>query len=166
MSITDRSVTNEVMHSTLVFERWVSAIVDKVFAAFADINMKSQWGAPSDTAVLIYDTTDFREGGSEHFRCGSKANPNIHGTTHYLTIVQNSRIVSTETIEVDGMRLCVSMTTLELFDDGDRTKLRSTSHVASFIGADMIKGYEIGNNASLDNLCSYFDQTKDSEREC
>jgi uncharacterized protein YndB with AHSA1/START domain len=158
MSLSDKEPTGEVMHATLVFHRVVSAPVGEVFAAFADTNAKSEWGAPSDTAVVIYNNTDFREGGIEKFRCGSKSNPNIHGTTQYLRIVQNRVIVSTETIDVDGKRLCASLTTLELFDDGGRTRLRSTSQVASFIGVDMIKGHETGNNASLDNLCRYFDK--------
>ncbi|MDZ4097867.1 MAG: SRPBCC domain-containing protein, partial [Methylophilaceae bacterium] len=93
------------------------------------------------------------------FRCGSKTDPNIQGTTHYLRITKNSGFVSTETIDVDGKRLCASLTTLELFEAGVRTRLRLTSQVASSIGQDMIKGHEIGNNASLDNLCRYFDKT-------
>lgn len=158
MSLTDKEPTGEVMHATLVFERVVSAPVGEVFSAFADTNAKSDWSAPSDTAVVIYNNTDFHEGGIEKFRCGSKSNPNIHGTTHYLRIVQNSLIVSTETIDVDSKRLCVSLTTLELFDHEGHTRLRSTSQIASFIGADMVKGHEDGNNASLDKLCRYFDK--------
>lgn len=159
MSFSDKQPTSEVIHATLVFERLVSATIDKVFAAFADPNAKSAWGTPSDTATLIYDATDFREGGTDRFRCGSKVNPNIHGTTHYLKIIPNNRIVSSETIDVEDKRLCASLTTLELFDDAERTRLRLTSQIASFIGLDMIKGHEIGNNASLDNLCRYFDKT-------
>jgi len=159
MSLEDKLPTSEVIHATLVFERLVSAAVAEVFAAFADTDAKSKWGAPSDTAALIYDKTDFREGGIEQFRCGSKTDPNIHGTTHYLRITKNSGFVSTETIDVDGKRLCASLTTLELFEAGVKTRLRLTSQVASFIGQDMIKGHEIGNNASLDNLCRYFDKT-------
>jgi uncharacterized protein YndB with AHSA1/START domain len=144
------------LHVTLVFEREIPAPVEKVFAAFADPVARTAWGAPSETAVVIYDEADFREGGRDCFRCGSKADPKIHGTTRYLEIVPNRRVVSSETIVVEGKRLCASLTTLELTPDTDKTKLRSTTQLASFIGEDMVKGHETGNNASLDNLVQYF----------
>jgi uncharacterized protein YndB with AHSA1/START domain len=89
----------------------------------------------------IYDETDFREGGQDKFRCGAKSNPNIHGVTSYLDIALNRRIVSSETIVVDGKRLCVSLTTLELTPDGKETKLKSTTQLVSFIGQDMVNGH-------------------------
>lgn len=144
------------LHATLVFERDISAPPKAVFAAFADPAARVQWGTPSDTAVLIYDDADFREGGLDHFRCGSKTNPNIHGVTHYLDIVPDRRMTSSETLVVDGRRLCVSLTTLELSPDGNKTRLKNTTQLASFIGEDMVKGYTTGTNASLDSLVRYF----------
>jgi uncharacterized protein YndB with AHSA1/START domain len=144
------------LHATLVFEREIPAPVEKVFAAFADPVARTAWGAPSETAVVIYDEADFREGGQDCFRCGSKADPKIHGTTRYLEIVPNRRVASSETIVVEGKRLCASLTTLELTPDAGKTVLKSTTQLASFIGEDMVKGHETGNNASLDNLVRYF----------
>ena len=144
------------LHATLIFERNIPAPIAQVFAAFADPVARSEWGAPSDTAVVIYDEADFREGGQDRFRCGSRANPNIHGMTRYLDIVTNRRVVSVETIEVDGRRLCASLTTLEFAADGDTTKLTNTTQLASFIGDDMVRGHETGTNASLDNLVRHF----------
>ena len=156
MSFENSQQTERVTHATLVFEREVPATVEKVFAAFANAKFRSELGAPSDTATIIYDQDDFREGGEDRFRCGSKSNPNIHGTTRYLEIIPDRQIVSSETISMDGKRLCASLITLELAQSGSRTKLRSTSQVASFIGQDMIKGTETGNNGSLDSLVNYF----------
>jgi uncharacterized protein YndB with AHSA1/START domain len=144
------------LHATLVFEREVPAPAEEVFAAFADPVARTEWGAPSDTAVMIYDEADFREGGQDRFRCGSKADPNIHGMTRYLEITVNRRVVSSETIVMDGRRLCASLNTLELTPHGEKTKLKSTIQLASFIGEDMLKGHETGHNASLDNLVQYF----------
>jgi uncharacterized protein YndB with AHSA1/START domain len=145
-----------VTHTTLVFERAIRAPVDRVFTAFADAAARAKWGTPSDTAVLLYDETDFQEGGQDQFRCGPRTNPNIYGTTRYLDILPNRRIVSTETICVDGNRLCASLTTLELMPDGDITRLKNTTQLASFIGEDMVSGYTTGTNASLDNLVAHF----------
>lgn len=146
----------DVLHATLVFERHIAAPPDDVFAALADTKARLEWGVPSDTATLIYDASDFREGGEDRFRCGAKTDPNIHGVTHYLDIVPGHRIISSETITVGGKRLCVSLTTVELRESRGGTVLKSTTQLASFIGEDMVKGHEQGNNASLDNLVRHF----------
>ena len=144
------------LHATLVFEREVSASPKAVFAAFADPAARAQWGTPSDTAIVIYDDADFRVGGQDHFRCGPKSNPNIHGVTHYLDIVADRRVISSETLVVDGSRLCVSLTTLELAPDGNKTRLKNTTQLASFIGEAMVNGHTLGTNAALDSLVRYF----------
>jgi uncharacterized protein YndB with AHSA1/START domain len=144
------------LHETLVFEREIAAPIEKVFAALADPVERAKWGKPSDGSVLIYDEEDFREGGQDRFRCGAKTDPNIHGVTRYLDIVTNQRIVSSETIEMNGKRLCASLTTVEFVAEGDKTKLKSTTQLASFIGVDMVKGHRSGTNDSLDNLVRYF----------
>jgi uncharacterized protein YndB with AHSA1/START domain len=146
----------DTLHTTLVFERTISAPPSAVFAAFADPVERSRWGTPSDTAVVIYDEVNFREGGQDCFRCGSKSNPNIYGVTRYLEIQPNRRIVSSETVTVDGKRLCASLNTLELTADGLRTHLKSTTQLVSFIGQDMVNGHNQGTNASLDNLVRHF----------
>ena len=156
MSFEASQQTERVTHATLVFEREIDATVEKVFAAFASAKLRSEWGAPSETATIIYDKEDFREGGEDRFRCGSKSDPNIHGTTRYLEIIPDCRIVSSETISMHGKRLCASLITLELAQLDSRTKLRSTSQVASFIGQDMIKGTETGTSSSLDSLFNHF----------
>jgi uncharacterized protein YndB with AHSA1/START domain len=143
------------IHATLFFERTIPAPVDRVFAAYTDLAERMQWGAPSKGTALIYEKSDFAEGGEDVFRCGPKSNPNIQGTTRYLDIVANRRIVSSETIAMDGHRLCVSLSTLELRRDGDITILRSTIQLASFVGEDMVRGHENGTNASLDNLVKH-----------
>jgi uncharacterized protein YndB with AHSA1/START domain len=155
-------MTVAILHATLVFEREIPAAIDEVFAAFADPVARAAWGAPSDTSVVIYDEADFREGGQDRFRCGSKANPNILGQTRYLEIIDNQLVVSSETIVMDGKRLCASLTTLELTAGGAKTRLKNTTQLASLIGEDMVKGHEMGTNASLDNLVRYFSQKRSS----
>lgn len=145
------------IHATLVFERHIAGDCQTVFEAYADVEKRMEWGAPSDTAVIIYDEDDFRIGGIDRFRCGSKLNPNIHGTTTYLDIVPNTRIVSSEVIEMDGNRLSASLTTAEFSAaDGGGTNLKSTTQLVSFVGDEMVRGTDIGNNGSLDSLVRYF----------
>jgi uncharacterized protein YndB with AHSA1/START domain len=147
-------------HATLHFERTIPATTERVFAAYTDLRERMQWGAPSEGTALIYERSNFAEGGEDVFRCGPKSNPNIEGSTRYLDIVPSSRIVSSETIAMDGHRLCASLSTLEFRADGNQTILKATIQLASFVGQDMVRGHENGTNASLDNLVSYLQSQK------
>ena len=85
------------VHSTLVFERSVPADIQAVYEAFSDVSNRVVWGTPSSTAVVLYESANFMEGGEDRFKCGSKENPNILATTRYLEIVVNARIVAHDT---------------------------------------------------------------------
>src|ERR1700750_555057 len=101
----------DLKHETLVFARTCAAPVERVFAAFADPVERANWGTPSETAAFFYDKVDFREGGTDVFRCGDKSNPQYRGVTTYYDIVSNERIVSSETVETQGRKLLISMAT-------------------------------------------------------
>jgi len=72
-----------------VFECTCAAPVERVFAAFANPVERANCGAPSDTAAFIYDKADFREGGTDNFRCGDKSDPLYLDVTTYYDIVHN-----------------------------------------------------------------------------
>jgi uncharacterized protein YndB with AHSA1/START domain len=143
---------NQILHETIVIERAYDAAVSRVFAAFADPAVRAKWSAPSDTAVIIYDEANFAIGGRDVFRCGAKSDPKYRGETHYLHIVADRHIVSSETIDADGRRLSASLTTVQLMPKGTQTKLTLTVQVAAFEGRDMIEGTKFGHNAALANL--------------
>src|SRR6202012_2233338 len=124
--------SRKVTHATVVFHRVCAAPVRRVFKAFADAKEREKWGTPSDNTAFIYDETDFRVGGRDVFRCGPKKNPQFRGTTLYLDIVANERIVSSETVEAGGSRLFVSLTTTIFEPKGKGTKLTVTVQVVSF----------------------------------
>lgn len=115
----------------------------------------ARWSVPSDTAAFLYDEADFRVGGRDGFRCGSKQNPQYRGVTTYHGIAPNERIVWSETVENAGERLFVGLMTVTFEPAGPeaaRTKLRLTAQVVSFAGEGMVENTRIGNNAALDNL--------------
>jgi uncharacterized protein YndB with AHSA1/START domain len=142
----------DLKHETLVFERICPAPVERVFAAFADPEERANWGTPSETAAFIYDKVDFREGGSDVFRCGDKSNPQYRGVTTYYDIVPNQRIISSETVETEGRKLLISMATTTLQAEGSGTKVIVTVQLTSLVGEGMLNGAKFGHNASLDNL--------------
>ena len=86
------------------------------------------------------------------FRCGPKGDLKFRGETHYLDIVPNARVVSSETVAADGQRLAVALTTLDFKPTKDGTLLTVTIQVVSFVGPDMIRSYESGNRSALKNL--------------
>jgi uncharacterized protein YndB with AHSA1/START domain len=86
------------------------------------------------------------------FRCGPKGDPKFSGETRYLDIVSNARVVSSETVDADGQRLAVALTTLKFESTEDGTNLTVTVQMVSFVGPDMIHGYESGNKGALKNL--------------
>ena len=143
---------NDVQHATFVFERTSDAPVDRVFAALANPVERAQWGVPSAKAALVYDRTDFREGGSDEFRCGPKHDPQYRGVTTYLEIVPNERVVSTELVAANGRKLLATLSTTTLESRGAGTNITVTLQVTSLAGEDMITGAKNGTGASLDNL--------------
>jgi uncharacterized protein YndB with AHSA1/START domain len=147
-------VNDKPQHATIMLEHSYSAPVERVFSQFADPAARAEWSAPSEE-VLVYDESDFRVGGKDVFRCGPKGNPKFRGETRYLHIVPNKRVVSSETLHTDDQLLAVALTTLEFEPTKGGTNLTVTVQIVSFVGPDMIRGYESGNKSALKNLSQH-----------
>ena len=141
-------------HATITLERSYPAPLEQVFSEFADPVARARWSPPSED-VLIYDEADFRIGGRDVFRCGPKGDLKFRGETRYLLIVPNARVVSSETVDMDGQRLAVSLTTLDFESTEHATSVKVTVQVISFVGTGMIQGYESGNKSALENLSEH-----------
>jgi uncharacterized protein YndB with AHSA1/START domain len=141
-------------YATIALERSYAAPLERVFSEFADPVARARWSAPSED-VLIYDEVDFRIGGKDVFRCGPKGNPRFRGETRYLLIVPNARVVSSETVHMDGQCLAVSLTTLDFERTQDATNLTVTVQIVSFVGPGMIHGSESGYKSALENLSQH-----------
>jgi uncharacterized protein YndB with AHSA1/START domain len=141
-------------HATITLERTYQAPLERVFSEFADPGARARW-SPSSNDVLIYDSTDFRAGGRDAFRCGPKDDPKVRGETFYHVIVPNKLVVSSEVLDMDSQRLAISLSTLDFVPTGQSTQLKLTVQVVSLVGAGMIQGYESGNNAALDNFARH-----------
>lgn len=72
-----------------------------------------------------------------------------------MDIVANLRVVSSETLDMEGQRLAIALTTLDFEPTDDGTNLTVTVQMVSFAGADVIHGYESGNRSALKNLSEY-----------
>ncbi|UVC07399.1 SRPBCC family protein [Rhizobium sp. TH2] len=139
-------------HDTIVFERCFVAPLPMLYKAFMDPVARCRWGAPSPTAVIIYDQEDFRVGGRDLSRCGSKDDPRFHVEATYLDIVPESRIVYSEAVTEGGKRLSAALHTIEMKSTDGQSSLRITVQIAAFDGAAMADGVRHGFRAALDNL--------------
>jgi uncharacterized protein YndB with AHSA1/START domain len=81
-----------------------------------------------------------------------KRESKFRGETRYLDIVPNARVVSSETLDMDGQRLAIALTTLHFEPTKNGTDLTVTVQIVSFVGPDIIRGYESGNKSALKNL--------------
>ena len=138
----------------LLWSTLTGAPMELVFSEFADPVARARWSTSSGD-VLIYDQTEFREGGRELFRCGPKNDPRFHGVTFYHLIVPNECVISTETLEEDGQPLAISLNTMEFASAGEGTNLRVTVQILSLVRLGMIAGYEAGNKGALGNFAGH-----------
>ena len=147
-------MSKKLHHATINLKRTFSASAERIFSEFADPQSRAKWSAPSNDA-LVYDESCFREGGSDVFRCGPANDLRFLGTTAYHVIVPNKCVISTETLVQGKSRLAVALNTLEFAPTEKGSSLEITIQIASFVGPDMIKGYESGNRAALEGLARH-----------
>ena len=114
--MTDRTQT----HATFVLEREYPVPVDRVWAAFADPEIKRKWFG-SDEFVYVERTDDFRVGGVsiDDGRHGDGGPLSQYRAT-YTDITPNERIVYTYDMWLDGVHASTSIATIVFAptDDG------------------------------------------------
>ncbi|WP_420452362.1 SRPBCC domain-containing protein [Ilumatobacter sp.] len=144
-------------HDTLRFERDLAAPADVVFAAYADVDQRVVWSAPSDDEIVIFESHDFTVGGVDRFICGMKDDPSFAGTTRYELIVPDEVIVFSERlVTTDGQLLAMSLVTWAVEDTGSGgTLLTITDQVTSAAGDGPIDGSRHGYTAMLDQLDAF-----------
>ena len=151
-------MTTDLAHDTLIFERHLRRPAGDVFNAYADIDQRVLWSAPSDDEVVIFESHDFSVGGVDRFICGPKSAPSFAGTTRYHAIVDGETIVFTERLtDLDHNLAAVSLVTWHVGPDGDGSKLTIVDQVTSIVGSGPIDGSRHGYNAMLDQLEHHLD---------
>jgi uncharacterized protein YndB with AHSA1/START domain len=108
-----------VKHATFSLERTYPVPVARVFAAWADPKAKARWFAGSSREHEL----DFRVGGIEVNRADHPDGPVMTFESRYHDIVTDERIVYTSTLSADGELSTVSLTTIQLYADGNSTRL-------------------------------------------
>ncbi len=146
-------MTTDLAHATLTFERHFPHPAPAVFDAYADIDQRVVWSAPSENEIVIFESHDFTVGGTDRFLCGLKEAPSFAGITRYHAIIDGAMIVFTEHLTaLDDRVLAISLVTWTVEPDRDGAKLTIVDQVTSLSGSGAIEGSRHGYTAMLDQL--------------
>jgi uncharacterized protein YndB with AHSA1/START domain len=155
--MTERSA----IHDTFVLERAYPAAPSRVFAAFASKEAKDAWGDTGDIAgsepATGPDEFDFRAGGRERFGFAYNGVQYTYDALYY-DIVPDQRLVYSYEMHGDGVRISVSVATIEFAPTADGTVLTWTEQGAyrdGFDGADAPRLRQEGIGEMLDGLAKY-----------
>ncbi len=145
-------------HDTFVIERRYDAAPARVFHAFADLEVKSQWFGGPDDWTRGKHHFDFREGGSEGLSGGPAGQAPHHFNATYHDIVQDQRIVYSYAMQLGTQRISVSLATIEFLPAGKGTLLKLTEQGVFLDGFDDAGGREEGTRGLLDKLGAWLER--------
>ncbi len=157
--MTERSV----LHDTFVIERAYPAPASRVFAAFTTKEAKDAWGDTGDLSEPGADAAesefDFRVGGHERFGFGYQG-VSYRYDARYYEIAPGQRIIYSYEMYADGVRISVSVATIEFTAtaDGTGTTLTWTEQGAfldGFDGPDASSLRQGGTEEMLEGLAKY-----------
>ncbi|HEV3188379.1 MAG TPA: SRPBCC domain-containing protein [Acidimicrobiales bacterium] len=153
--------------STFTIERALAARPNEVFAAFADVKLKTRMLASADDEqvgeALAHSEFDFRIGGRERFEFAEEDGRKMQYDALYYDIVPNQRIVYSYEMYSDGSRISVSVASIELLENTKSTTLIWTEQGAFLDGLDTSDLREGGTSWMIDNIAEYFDARSSSD---
>lgn len=139
---------SEIIHDTFVIERTYPVSAARVFAAFADGDLKRRWFL-IDESLAVTETyqNDFRVGGKEtsrsrfadHTPGGSPAGTLMGNDSIYMDIVENERIVFAYSMLVGDARISASLATVQLVPEGKSTRLVYTEQTVFYVKSDALE---------------------------
>jgi uncharacterized protein YndB with AHSA1/START domain len=141
-----------VSHAQFTIERRYPAPVARVFAAWADPELKARWFVGPDDWERNDYALDFRVGGREVSSGGPPGAPAHTYNALYWDIVPDSRLVYTYEMLLGERRTSVSLCTVTLSADGDGTLLVLSEHGAFLDDLDGAQAREHGWGGLLDAL--------------
>lgn len=141
-----------VQHATFTIERAYDAPLALVFRAWADKDAKARWfAAPVDWKDVVREQ-DFRVGGRDRLK-GTWPDGHVSDfTAQYWDIVPEQRIVYVYEMHIDGVKISVSLATVQFRKAGKGSGLIVTEQGAFLDGYDDSGSRERGTGTLLDGL--------------
>lgn len=140
-----------VTHADFTIERRYAYTPAQTFSGFADPELKRQWFTKPDWVDASWEL-DFRVGGGEVSRGGRPGGRHNEFRSRFHDIVADERIVYAYDLLHDHRLISVSLATIELWPDGDGTRLAFTEQGVFFDGAVAAAEREHGTGKLLDAL--------------
>jgi uncharacterized protein YndB with AHSA1/START domain len=142
-----------VVHATFHLARSYDAPVARVWRALTDEAAKSKWfGGTPDQWELLERHMDVRVGGSERVKGRWKGGVVSTFDASYHDVIANERLIYTYEMHLNDKKISVSLATMQLQADGNRTTLKVTEQGAFLDGYDDAGSREQGTNHLLDAL--------------
>ncbi|MDP3739905.1 MAG: SRPBCC family protein [Hyphomonadaceae bacterium] len=123
-------------HASFTIERKFKAPPKRVFAAWATLEAKQKWFAGGEGWTEEVRGFDFREGGSEELVGRKKTGTVSAFFCRYWEIIPDQRIVYAYDMHLDGVRISVSLATIELRPEGTGTHMTLTEQGAYLVPYD------------------------------
>lgn len=141
-----------VVHASFTLERTYPAAPARVFAAFADPEIKSRWFIGPDSWRVTERSNDFRVGGEEVLAGVFADGKTSRYEARYYEIIPDARVVYAYDMHHSGVHLSLSLVTVELRSTGKGTHLLLTEQDAYLNGEDGSASRAQGVGWHLDNL--------------
>jgi uncharacterized protein YndB with AHSA1/START domain len=146
-------------HAGFTIERSFKAAPARVYAAWATADARATWFVGGDGWTQLVREFDFREGGRERV-VGRKGTGTISDfRASYVETIKDKRIVFTYEMFLNDVRVSVSLATIELWHEGNGTRMKVTEQGAYLVGydpqGDDNGSRERGTRDLMDNLAAY-----------
>jgi uncharacterized protein YndB with AHSA1/START domain len=138
-------------HGTIELARLYKAPPARVYAAWAEPAQRAKWDVPGRW-IIVEQTFDFREGGCEIKRFGPAGDPRLLATTHYLEVIPAERFVYGYRMTSRDVPISVSLTTVQLANVPEGTRLKLTEQIVMLDGGDTLALREEGLASQLDKI--------------
>jgi uncharacterized protein YndB with AHSA1/START domain len=141
-----------VVHATFRLERTYPAPPPRVFAAWASAEAKAQWFDGPEGTEIYERSLDCRTGGSERLWGRHPSGKVSDFQARYFEVIPDARIIYGYDMWVDGVKLSVSLATIEFHAEGGGTRLVMTEQGAFLDGYDDAGSREEGTAWLLEKL--------------
>jgi len=139
-------------HTTFVIEREFAASPARVFGAWADPEAKKRWTDCHPGSWTRSHSLDFRIGGLEVNSAFDEQGVGHHCQSLYLDIVPGERIVYAYDIVSAGVRISVSLVTVEFKAAGAGARMVFTEQAVFLDGAPGLEERIEGTGEGFDRL--------------